>query len=121
MMLISRDTAPAPCSDLLGRASSNDRRTPSDGAARASWASAPTPRWLEEHRVRHEIDRAVGRALVDPLFAAHLLAEPALALEAEGRGQAEYLAMRAIRAQDLGDFARQVFDEFWSPAHGAQL
>jgi hypothetical protein len=74
----------------------------------------PSP---DERLVRHQIDRAVGRALVDHSFATLLLANPSMAIETKGPGQASYPAVCQIRAQDLSDFARQIFDEFWGAAH----
>jgi hypothetical protein len=74
------------------------------------------PLLLDERPVRQRIDRAVGRALVDQSFAAQLLAHPALALEAEVCGRAQYVAVDQIRAHELDDFARQIFEQFWGPA-----
>jgi len=66
--------------------------------------------------VRHQIDRAVGQALVDPSFAARLLVKPGLALDIEACSQEQCLAVCQIRAFDLESFARQMFAQFWGPA-----
>jgi hypothetical protein len=82
-------------------------------------ATAPTPRTLrspDERHIRFHIDRAVGRALVDHSFAERLLAEPSLAVETAVCAQAQFLAVREIRAHELDDFARQIFAVFWGPA-----
>lgn len=78
--------------------------------------SARTWRWSEEHQIRRQIDRVIGRALVDHSFASRLLLEPVLALEADRREQEQFTAIRHIRAKDLGDLAHQFFDQFWGPA-----
>jgi hypothetical protein len=76
------------------------------------------PSWPDKHQVRHQIDRAVGRALFDQSFAARLLGEPTLAVGTGVCGQMQYVALlRHIRAEDLEDFARQLFNQFWGPAH----
>jgi hypothetical protein len=76
--------------------------------------------FLDEQQVRQQIDRAVGRALVDHSFAARLLAHPALAVEASTCKPAQYLAVRQIHAHELDDFARQAFEQFWGPAQRPQ-
>jgi hypothetical protein len=78
--------------------------------------AAAAPLLVDEGPVRQRIDRAVGRALVDQSFAARLLAHPALAVDDEVCGRAQYLAVRQIRAHELEDFARQIFEQFWGPA-----
>lgn len=75
-----------------------------------------TPGWPEERRLRREIDRAVGRALVDHSFAACLLAQPTLAVEAAVCGQPEYFPVCHLQAHDLDGFARLMLDQFWDPA-----
>jgi hypothetical protein len=77
--------------------------------------TAPAPRtscWPDERHIRHQIDEAVGRALVDHSFAQRLLAEPSLAVDTT----AYAYAVREIRAHELDDFARQMFALFWGPA-----
>ena len=79
--------------------------------------SARTWRWSEERQIRRQIDRVIGRALVDHCFAARLLCEPVLALAADTCEHAQYQSVRQIRAQDLDDFANQIFAQFWGSAH----
>src|SRR5438552_2813003 len=81
---------------------------PASGLERSADMSPRLPRSPDERQVRQQIDRAVGRALFDHSFAARLLPEPALAVEAERCGHAQYLAVCQIRAQELDDFSRQI-------------
>jgi signal transduction histidine kinase len=74
--------------------------------------SAPGPRWVDERQVRLQIDRAVGLALFDRSFAERLLGGSAPGLENEGYGQPQLVAA----SQNLHDFARQTFDQFWARA-----
>lgn len=66
-----------------------------------------------EARLRRQIDRAVGRALVDREYLARLLAEPALALDGLGCTPKQYLDLRGIRATSLQQFAAQARALFW--------
>jgi hypothetical protein len=66
-----------------------------------------------EVEVRRQIDRAVGRALVEPRFAALLLADPTVALGAAGCSPQQHLQLRGIRAATVEDFARQAEVLFW--------
>ena len=119
MMLMHSYSGPPPWSDPRGKSSSDKRSTPSSGTAASSRISALGPSWPEERRIRREIDRAVGRALVDRSFAARLLAAPVLAVQDEVCGPAQYPAVCALSAEDLADFARQMLEQFWGPAQGA--
>jgi hypothetical protein len=66
-----------------------------------------------EVEVRRQLDLAIGRALVEPRFAALLLADPAVALGAAGCSPQQHLQLRDIRAATLEDFARQAEVLFW--------
>jgi hypothetical protein len=90
-------------------------RTPCSGARHLFTGGEPC--WSAERHVRYQIDRAVGRALFDRSFAARLLAEPALAVAPQVYGAtAQHVAIRQIRAQNLLDFASQMFAQLWGPA-----
>jgi hypothetical protein len=118
-MLMPRYSGPPPWSDSRDKSSGDKRSTRSSGTETSRHISAFTPSWPEERRIRREIDRAVGRALVDHSFAARLLTEPALAMHAEVCGHAQYPAVCSLWAQDLADFARQMLAQFWGPAQGS--
>ena len=73
--------------------------------------AAPSAR--SETEVRRQIDLAIGRAVVDPEFAALLLADPTVALGGTGCSPQQHLELRGIRAATVGDFARQAEALFW--------
>jgi hypothetical protein len=58
-----------------------------------------------ERELRQQVDRAIGRALVDHEYAAALLANPMRSVVAEELG--------VIQASSLHDFASQAMDLFW--------
>jgi hypothetical protein len=66
-----------------------------------------------EPDVRRHIDLAVGRALVEPRFAARLLADPTVALDDTGCSPQQHLQLRGIRAATVKDFAHQAQALFW--------
>jgi hypothetical protein len=66
-----------------------------------------------EAEVRRQLDLAIGRALVEPRFAALLLADPTVALGAAGCSPQQHLQLRGIRAATVEDFARQAELLFW--------
>jgi hypothetical protein len=68
---------------------------------------------LTEKELRSHIERAVGRALVDTEYAAHLLADPTLVLEARPCPNGHYRSLRSINARDLIDFIQQARALFW--------
>ena len=68
---------------------------------------------LGEPELRRQIDRALSRAIVDPEFAAVLLADPVVALGRSGCTPQQRLELRGIRARDLKDFAVQAETLFW--------
>jgi hypothetical protein len=68
---------------------------------------------LSEKDLRHQIDRAVSRALFDRDYASELLANPTIALEDRGCPPQEYLSLRGIQASDVVDFAYQARARFW--------
>jgi hypothetical protein len=103
-VLSATHLAPTVCTHALGMSTGGER----------SW---PERSWPDERQVRYRIDRAIGRALFDQSFAARLLGEPTLAVGTGMCGQMQYVALRRIRAEDLEDFARQLFNQFWGPAH----
>ena len=67
----------------------------------------------EEAEVRRQIDLAIGRALVEPRFAARLLANPTVALGHNGCSPQQHLHLGGIRAATVKDFARQAEALFW--------
>jgi hypothetical protein len=69
-----------------------------------------------EHDLRRRLDRAIGRAIVDPPFAASLLANPTLALDGGGCSPQQHLELRQISASTIPDFARQAARLFWPSA-----
>ena len=69
---------------------------------------------LSERELRRQIDRSVARALVDPDFARHLLADPTVALDNHGCTPQQYLELRSITAGSITDFARQAVNLFWA-------
>lgn len=66
-----------------------------------------------EAEIRRRLHSAVGQALVDPAFAAWLMAEPDAALGRPGLPPRQQLALQRVRASSLPDFARQVEQIFW--------
>jgi hypothetical protein len=66
-----------------------------------------------ESELRRQVDRAIGRALVDDDYAAALLAHPAVALGAPGCLLRQYLELGEIRASSLQDFASQALEVCW--------
>jgi hypothetical protein len=68
---------------------------------------------LSEKDLRHQIDRAVSRALFDRDYASELLADPTIALQDHGCPPQQYLSLRGIKASDLVDFAHQARARFW--------
>jgi hypothetical protein len=66
-----------------------------------------------EKDLRRQIDRSVGRALVDSEYARMLLTDPTVALEEHGCPPQQYRSLRNIRATDLLDFSRQARALFW--------
>jgi hypothetical protein len=75
----------------------------------------PTPRQCENNELalRRQIDHAIGRALVDPDYAATLLAQPGVALDTPGCLSHQFRALQNIRVSSLRDFAREVRELFW--------
>jgi hypothetical protein len=65
--------------------------------------SSMTPE--HERELRQQLDRAIGRALVDNEYAAALLANPVRSVDAE--------ELNAIHASSLHDLACQAMDLFW--------
>jgi len=116
-MLARSHLAAMPFSGAPEMSTGGERVAPAVGVRPSTGMSASTPPSVDERQLRYQIDRAVGRALFDHTFAARLLAEPALAVDVDVCGQAQCLGVRHIGAQDLHDFARQIFDQFWGPAH----
>jgi len=75
--------------------------------------SSPALTQLSEQELRKAIDHAVSRAMFDAAYASHLLADPTIVLQDRGCTPQQYLALRAIHAASLGDFARQAQRKFW--------
>jgi hypothetical protein len=73
-----------------------------------------------EHELRRRLDRAIGRAIVDPPYAASLLANPTLALDGGGCSPQQHLELRQISASSIRDFARQAARLFW-PTSGSNV
>jgi hypothetical protein len=119
IMLLPRDSGPLPWIDPRDTSTGDRRSALSSDMPTSSHIGAFRPSWPQERRIRRQIDRAVGRALVDDGFAARLLAEPALAVDADVCGQAHCRDGCCCRAEDLADFARQMITRFWGPAQGA--
>jgi hypothetical protein len=69
--------------------------------------------YLADNDLRRQINRSVGRALVDREYANRLLSNPALALEDHGCSPQQLKTLRSIRTTDLMDFARQAQARFW--------
>jgi hypothetical protein len=69
---------------------------------------------IGEKDLRRQIDRSVSRALVDRQYARLLLSDPTVVLEDHGCPPQQYLWLRAIRAGNLSDFARQALAHFWA-------
>jgi hypothetical protein len=74
---------------------------------------------VSEKDLRRQIDRSVGRALVDGEYARQLLTDPTVALEDHGCPPQQYRSLRNIRATDLLDFARQARALFWITEPGS--
>jgi hypothetical protein len=68
---------------------------------------------IGEHDLRRRLDRAIGRAIIDPPYAASLLANPTLALDGGGCSPQQHLQLRQISASTIRDFARQAAMLFW--------
>jgi hypothetical protein len=66
-----------------------------------------------EKALRQQLDRAIGRALVDGSYAEALLAQPTVALGSHACPSPQYLELRRIRASSLHDFACQARQVFW--------
>jgi hypothetical protein len=66
-----------------------------------------------EHELRRLIDRSLSRALFDSAYAAHLLADPTVALVDSGCTPQQRRDLRAIRARTLREFAKQAEELFW--------
>jgi hypothetical protein len=77
-------------------------------------------RRIGEHDLRRRLDRAIGRAIVDPRYAASLLANPTLALDGGGCSPQQHLELRQISASSIRDFARQAAMLFW-PTSGSNV
>ena len=69
--------------------------------------------WMSDKELRRQIDRSITRALVDRDFESRLLSDPTLALGEGGCSPQQFKSVRAVRARDLADFARQVQTLFW--------
>lgn len=76
-------------------------------------ATSPSFPAINEKELRRQIDRSVGRALVDREYAQLLLTDPTVALDEQGCPPQQYKTLRSIRATDLVDFARQAQALFW--------
>jgi hypothetical protein len=63
---------------------------------------------VSEKELRDQIQRAVGRALVDREFAAAVLSDPTLMLGTRSCPDGQYYLLRDIHATDLMDFIGQV-------------
>jgi len=74
---------------------------------------SPALTQVSEQELQKAIDRAVSRAMFDAPYASHLLADPTIVLEDRGCTPQQYLALRAIHAASVGDFARQAQRKFW--------
>jgi hypothetical protein len=75
----------------------------------------PTPRQCQDNELalRRQIDYVIGRALVDPDYAATLLAQPGVALDTPGCLSHQFRTLQNIRVSSLRDFAREVRELFW--------
>ena len=71
------------------------------------------PGGCDEAEVRRQLDLAIGRALVEPGFAARLLADPTVALGDTGCSPQQQVHLGGIRAATVKDFARQAEVLFW--------
>jgi hypothetical protein len=69
---------------------------------------------MSEKELRRQIDRSVGRALVDDEYARLLLSDPTVVLEDRGCAPQQYKSLRNIKASSLLDFARQAQCLFWA-------
>lgn len=120
MMLMPGDSRAAALERPPRDRATDDRRSSlAGGAASSSHISAFTPNSTEERRIRREIDRLVGLALVDRAFAARLF-KPAQAVHTEeGWGQAQCPTWCSHCAPNLAEFARDMLEQFWGPAQAA--
>jgi hypothetical protein len=120
MMLMPGDSGAASLERPPRDRSTGDKRSSlAGGSASSRHISAFTPSWTEERRIRREIDRVIGRALVDHAFAARLL-KPTQAVHAEeGWSQARYPTWCSHCAPNVAEFARHMLKQFWGPAQGA--
>lgn len=68
--------------------------------------------------LRRQLDLAIGRAIVDRVYAEQILANPVLALDGHGCTPQQLLLLQQIRAVTVRDLARQALALFWptSPA-----
>lgn len=81
---------------------------------------SPTPVAETETEIHRLLDRAVGRALVDPLYAARLLERPTIALEGGGCTPRQYLVLKSIRASTLQELACQALALLWPSTSTAE-
>ena len=119
MMLLPRDSGPLAWLDPRDP-STAARENPCRAICRLEPYRRVQPELARRASTRRQIDRAIGRALVDDGFAARLLARPALAVDADVCGRPCAVTGVALRAEDLADFARQMIKRFWGPALGGQ-
>jgi hypothetical protein len=82
-------------------------------AASLTKMTQPQPFGCADRSLRRQLDRAIGRALVDGNFAAALLAQPTVALGTHECPSPQYSELRSIHASSLHDFARQAWQVFW--------
>ena len=74
------------------------------------------PPRLGEAELRRRIDVSLARALCDPAYEKLLLADPTILLGQHGCTPQQFLELRAIRAQNVKDFACQAEALFWPSA-----
>jgi hypothetical protein len=78
-----------------------------------TFLESPTVTQRGECELQHLIDASIGRALFDAEYANELLANPTIVL-GEGAGTPQQqVALGAIRAANVNDFARQAVALFW--------
>jgi hypothetical protein len=75
----------------------------------------PSPSARATADFRRRLDLAIGRALVEPTYAALLMADPTVALGDAGCTPQQRLQLRGIRAHSIKDFACQAQSLFWLP------
>jgi len=63
--------------------------------------------------LRHQVDRAFGRALVDQAYATELLADPTLLLGAANLAPPPYAQLQHVQASSLRALSRQAEALFW--------